>query len=205
MIEKHIGQSISKEELPVNKAVNAHEEEYFWHRMLRATKNPEAGNHSDEFYKHLAGKFLSEHTAVDLVATFLRLLDEPTPKFEIVNTGFENQHHNKKTDTKTRNNKGYISKKNNIPAQLNETVIIEQPLGKSGGYTSKQIVDYIIAHSSLTENLIGDIEVNNSSCYIEIPMDRVDEVYSVFHNMNRNGRNASSSLPRARARYGRNS
>lgn len=46
-------------------------------------------------------------------------------------------------------------------------------------------MDFLLANTSLTTNLIGEIDIGSSSAYVEVPMERVDEIYEL---LSENGR-----------------
>ncbi|HZK43191.1 MAG TPA: DEAD/DEAH box helicase [Syntrophomonadaceae bacterium] len=61
-----------------------------------------------------------------------------------------------------------------------DIVNIEIPIGKRSVKNKRQLIDYILTNTSLSETQIGEIEIEDSFTIIEIPMKKVDEVYNAF-------------------------
>ncbi|NLB89056.1 MAG: hypothetical protein GX790_07515, partial [Syntrophomonadaceae bacterium] len=61
-----------------------------------------------------------------------------------------------------------------------DLVNIEVPVNKKLVRNKRQLIDYILTNTSVLEDQIGDIEVEDEFTFIEIPMNKVDEVYNAF-------------------------
>lgn len=80
-----------------------------------------------------------------------------------------------------------------------EMAHLEISLGRMHGITPPRLVEILIDSTSLRESQIGDIDIQRSSSYIEIPMQAVDEVYQAIEHY-RKGRKKGSPPARPRSR-----
>lgn len=64
-----------------------------------------------------------------------------------------------------------------IQPPLGTMVNIELPLGQKQGISPDQLVDWLINRTLLTREQIGEVDIDQDSTYVEIPLDHVDEVY----------------------------
>ncbi|MEN6391677.1 MAG: DEAD/DEAH box helicase [Syntrophomonas sp.] len=116
-------------------------------------------NNSLELYLGMADELCTEYEPRMLMAAALRLLDGDQQEEDLEETVES--------------------------AVLDTGVHVELPMGRLHGYTPRRLVDYLLANTSLTAEQIGEVEVNSSSSYVEVPMDRVDEVYAFLSDSSR--------------------
>jgi len=63
---------------------------------------------------------------------------------------------------------------------MEETMVnVEIPIGQDHGITADQLVQWLIEHTLLREDQIGEIEIDQESTFIEVPLEFVDEIYQV--------------------------
>ncbi|HWP96831.1 MAG TPA: DEAD/DEAH box helicase [Syntrophomonadaceae bacterium] len=156
LVERHIGRRIRHELLPGGAEAVEGRQEILKGRILQGLNN------SVELYLGLADQLIREYDARVILAATLRLLDadpdQPEVELEetvVLNTGLETGVH------------------------------VELPMGRLHGYTPRRLVEFLVANTSLTPDLIGEIEINSSSSYAEVPMERVDEIYESLSENNR--------------------
>ncbi len=171
IIERHIGRRIKKEVLNTGNENEKGRNEFLQNRILQAMQKP-AKN-----YEAMAEKMIAEHNPITIIASFLRLLDEQLPEREEDFSAIKQRKSTKGKDNAKYNRVNEIS--------TDESVHLELPVGRIHGFDAQRIAEYIVSHSTLTPQQIGDIEVNKSSAYVEVTLDKVDEVYSVMHNFDR--------------------
>lgn len=73
-----------------------------------------------------------------------------------------------------------------------ETIHMELPVGRVHGMNPKGIVDYIARNTSVNARQVGEIEINKSSSFVEVPMANMDEIsdaFAKFESVNRRNRN----------------
>lgn len=62
------------------------------------------------------------------------------------------------------------------------TAHVELPLGRLQGLHPRRLVEFLAAHTSITPRQVGDIEIQNNSTLVEIPMKFVDQVYEALNH-----------------------
>lgn len=60
------------------------------------------------------------------------------------------------------------------------TAHAELPYGRVHGLEPRRLSEFLQKNTSLTANEIGDIEINNNTAYIEVPICKIDEVYQAM-------------------------
>ncbi len=73
-----------------------------------------------------------------------------------------------------------------------ETIHMELPVGRAHGMNPKGIVDFIASHTSLNARQVGEIEINRTSSFVEVPMSNIDEISDAFtklESVNRRNKN----------------
>lgn len=130
----------------------------------------------------LADELLGKYDSQELVSNLLALV-----------LGEQLQELDSSKDKKAPASKGKpagkpVSRITKQPKKANEfeemeLVNIEVPVNKKVFRNKRQIIDYITANTSVLENQIGDIEVEDEFTFIEIPMNKVDEVYNIFADL----------------------
>lgn len=78
-----------------------------------------------------------------------------------------------------------LTRKTGEVAEIIETDMInmEVPIGKKTVKDKGQLIDFIIDNTTVTIQQIGDIEIEKDITWIEVPINKVDEVYeAVAHN-----------------------
>jgi ATP-dependent RNA helicase DeaD len=78
---------------------------------------------------------------------------------------------------------------------------VELPIGRRQGANPRRLVEFITENTSLWPRQVGDIEIQNNSCLVEVPIQSADEVYALFeHNgmqrWNQRGRKRSNNKQR---------
>lgn len=150
MIERRIARRIKVCELPgQNSHGNRHEDELF-NQVAKAARQASA-NH-----RNLARRMLDRDDAVSILAGALKLLEEglPAPEIEPLPSTPEEP--------------------------MEETMVnVEIPIGQDHGITADQLVQWLIEHTLLREDQIGEIEIDQESTFIEVPLEFVDEIYQV--------------------------
>lgn len=58
---------------------------------------------------------------------------------------------------------------------------VELPLGRSQGMNPRRLVEMLVNGTTLKAGQIGDIEIQRNCSYVEVPMDRIDEVYAASY------------------------
>lgn len=116
-------------------------------------------NNSLELYLGLADQLSSEYEPRILLAAALKLLDVDQPEEDL--------------EDKVEH------------AGLDSGVHVELPLGRVHGYTPRRLLEFLIANSSLSKDQVGEIEVNSGSSYVEVPIERVDEIYELISESGR--------------------
>lgn len=86
-----------------------------------------------------------------------------------------------------------------------ETIHMELPVGRVHGMNPKGIVDYIAQYTSLNARQVGEIEVNRTSSFVEVPMGNIDEIsdaFAKFESVNRRNRNFAAGKRGGRPKTG---
>lgn len=123
----------------------------------------EASQEEMSIYQDMAGKLLLENDALTMLAAALKLLAAGEPELELAE----------------------------VETFKGDTAHVELPIGRQQGLHPRRLVEYLTAHTSLSPKQVGDIEIQGNTTYVEVPMDRIDEVYeafSKFENKRRNNR-----------------
>lgn len=150
VIERRIARRIKICELPgQNRGWSRHEEELF-KQIMKAAR--QASNH----YLSMARSMLDREDAVFILAGALRLLEEGSAVLE----------------------KDLLSNPPEEP--LEDTMVnVEIPVGKVHGIKADELVQWLFDHTLLREDQIGEIEIDQHSTFIEVPLEFVDEIYQV--------------------------
>lgn len=150
MIERHIDRRISVSEIPSTDRKKDHSEDELFHRITRSAR------YSSSNYRSMAQRMLDREDAITLLAGALRILDGETMAGDAPVSA--------------------PSAPVNLP--LDSTMVnVELPIGQSHGIGPEQLLEWIINRTLLSRDQIGEIEIEQHSTYIEIPLEHVDEVY----------------------------
>lgn len=154
MIERRIDRKITVCESPGhNRKRDAYEDELF-NRVAKAARSVSSN------YRNMARRMLDREDAVTILSGALKLLED-----------------------------GYaVSGKASVSStpvdSLEETIVnVEIPLGKAHGIKSDQLIQWLVNRTLLSEDQIGDIEVEQQSTYMEVPLEYVDEIYQVCNHL----------------------
>lgn len=169
-IEKFIGKRIPQESLAAlpNKAgiVNHMLEK----RINNSTKR------KTSLHEEVAENLMQKYESKDLVASLVALLIGDMPE-ATSNKVSEVRSYKDRPARKPSN-----PKNTSEAAEVNDLdmVNIEVSIGRRSVRNKRQIIDYILTNTTVVERQIGDIEVDDNSTYIEVPMNKVDEVYNAL-------------------------
>jgi ATP-dependent RNA helicase DeaD len=105
-------------------------------------------------YLRIADQLLTQNDARTLLAAALKIIAAGEPEIEL-------------SEIETTNY---------------DTAHVELPLGRAQGMNPRRVAEYLSANTSLTPRQVGDIEIHSNTCYVEVPMHKVDEVYEAFRN-----------------------
>jgi ATP-dependent RNA helicase DeaD len=154
MIESRIDRRITVCECPgQNRKRDPYEDELF-NRVVKAARSVSSN------YRNIARRMLDQEDAVTVLAGALKLLEDgyavldKTPSADPADESLEET-----------------------------TVNVEIPLGKAHGIKADQLIQWLVNRTLLSEDKIGDIEVEQQSTYIEVPFEYVDEIYQVCDNL----------------------
>lgn len=102
----------------------------------------------------MAGRILDEYDARTMMAAALKMIIADSPEMEMaeIDTAGENTAH------------------------------IEVPVGKAQGFYPRRLVEFLVERTKLSRRQIGDIEIQRSTSYVEVPINNADEVYEAFIN-----------------------
>lgn len=131
----------------------------------------EASKEELSVYQDMANKLIQENDANVLLAAALKLLAAGEPELELAEVEVIN----------------------------NDTAHVELPIGRQQGLHPRRLVEYLTAHTSLSPRQVGDIEIQGNTTYVEVPMDRIDEVYEAFNKFENKRKNNRSrfGLPKS--------
>ena len=113
-----------------------------------------AGEEPVEALNDLAGRILADYDAQKMMAAALKMIIADSPEMEM-------------TD---------------IDTGSSSTAHIEVPVGKAQGFYPRRLVDFLVERTKLSKHQIGDIEIQRSTSYVEVPINNADEVYEAFIN-----------------------
>jgi ATP-dependent RNA helicase DeaD len=82
-----------------------------------------------------------------------------------------------------------------MPEVDSTTVHVELPVGKIQGLYPRRIMDFLIANTSIKPKQVGDIDIQGSNTYVEVPMEFVDEIYDAFSRYENTRNNNRKRLP----------
>lgn len=131
----------------------------------------ESARENLDIYQDMAGELLVDNDARTLLAAALKIIANGEPEMELAE--LENGNY--------------------------DTVHVELPLGRVQGINPRRLVDFLCANTSLTPRQVGDIEIQSNTTYVEVPMQKIDEVYEAFNNFesNRKSHRPRIGLPRS--------
>ena len=172
-IEKFIGKRIPQESLasmPDNKADTV--------KLMLESRINGLTKRKSSLSAEVANDLLQKYDALDLVTNLVTMLIGDIAEPEA----------NKNKVSEVRNYKERSTRKSLPPRQPKEIkevndldiVNIEVPVGKRALRNKRQLIDYILTNTTVTEKQIGDIEVEDDFTFIEVPMNKVDEVYNAL-------------------------
>ncbi|QGT98689.1 helicase [Candidatus Syntrophocurvum alkaliphilum] len=149
-IEDHIRKSLKRESLPT--PID----------MLEIAKENlvTAQNNCPDSYKEKANELIKEHDPALIVAAALKLLS---------GSGQEYETKDNKPITSTSKNKKVIDRK--------DYADVEVPVGRKQGIYPQKLATYLAQTTPLSDNQIGEIEINTNTSFVEVPMEYIDEVY----------------------------
>lgn len=155
LIERHIDRRIAVCECPgQNRPRDQYEDELF-NRVVKA------GLQVSNNYRNMVRRMLDREDAVTILAGSLKLLEEGSA-----------------APTRT----AALSKPAS-PLEETTTVNVEIPWGRAHGIKAEQLVQWLVNRTLLTEEQIGDIEIEKQATYLEIPLEYVDEIYQVCNHL----------------------
>lgn len=154
MIERRIARRIQVCELPgQDRSRNRYEDELY-------NQIAKAARHASNNYRSIARRMLDREDAVSLLAGAIKLLEQ----------GLSTQEKAPLPSTPGESLEGTM-------------VNVEIPLGKAHGIEADQLVQWLINRTMLSEDQIGDIEIDQESTFIEVPLEFVDEIYQVCDHL----------------------
>ena len=157
-IERLIKQKIKRVVLPsLEDAIERRQE-----RLIKQVEDMAEGITASHY--EMANKLLEKYEPKEIVASFIKLLDDETPNLEMAKIE---------------------------PTRSDETVNVELAMGRFQGVHAKSLVQYIASNTPLAPNQVGDIEIHQNNTFIEVPMFLVDDVYDALkrYEMNKKGQN----------------
>lgn len=124
-----------------------------------------------DVYQQMAGSLIAENDAQTLLAAALKIIAGGEPEMELAEV--ETTHF--------------------------DTAHVELPVGRMQGMNPRRLVDYLCASTSLTPRQVGDIEIHSNTSYVEVPMDKIDEVYEALtgNDQNRKSNRSRLGLPKS--------
>lgn len=152
MIERRIDRRITVCEFPDQDRKRDQHEEALFNQIMKASRNV------SNQYRSMARRMLDREEAVNILAGALKLLEEG---YAAPETAPASTH--------------------STPVEsLEETIVnVEIPMGQAHGINAEQLVQWLINRTLLSEDQIGDIEIDQQSTYIEVPLEFVDEIYQI--------------------------
>lgn len=124
-----------------------------------------------DLYLQMADRLLEENDARTLLAAAIKIMAAEEPEMERADLGTASY----------------------------DTAHVELPLGRTQGMNPRRLAEYLSANTSLTPRQVGDIEIHSNTSYVEVPMNKVEEVYEAFshYEANRKGYRPRVGLPRS--------
>ncbi len=110
-------------------------------------------------YKDTASRLLEDYDSIDLLSAALKIVDKDGRDIETAE----------------------------IKSAKPEWIKLSIPVGRAHGLYPKKIVNEITKKSNLTPAQVGDIEIYDKDCYVEVPVDASDKVSSIFRNYKTKG------------------
>jgi ATP-dependent RNA helicase DeaD len=165
VIEKHIRTRISRQILPASRDALEQRQESLIKRVLQVSQQ------DLDIYKNAAKELIARPDADQIMAAALKLLDN-----EII------EYHEKPEPS-------------HMPEVDSTTVHVELPVGKIQGLYPRRIMDFLIANTSIKPKQVGDIDIQGSNTYVEVPMEFVDEIYDAFSRYENTRNNNRKRLP----------
>jgi len=173
MIERRIDRRITICECPVHGHKKERHEDELFKRVVQAARSVSSN------YRNMARRMLEQEDAVTILAGALKLMEDGVAfsgKDWVPNAGVE---------------------------ALEETIVnVEIPLGKEHGIKVEQLIQWLVNRTLLRENQIGDIEIEEQSTYIEVPLEYVDEIYQACDQLEL-VKKRSKKRPKPFAKWGR--
>lgn len=129
-------------------------------------------------YQDVAREILRDMDAEHALAAAIRLMSNDEPDMDALEIG---------------------------PVDDVETIHMELPVGRVHGMNPRGIVDYIAQNTSLNARQVGEIEINRTSSFVEVPMGNIDEIsdaFAKFESVNRKNRNFAAGKRGGRPKTG---
>lgn len=169
-IEKFIGKRIPQESL----ATLPNKSEIINQMLEKRINN--SNRRKTSLHEEVAENLMQKYEGKELVSSLVALLVGDVPD-TATNKVSEVRNYKNRPTRNTTNSR-------NIPAGAEvkdlDMVNIEVSIGRRNVHNKRQLIEYILTNTTVLEKQIGDIEVEDNSTYIEVPMNKVDEVYNAF-------------------------
>lgn len=170
-IERFIGKKITQENL------DAMPNRVEFYKSILDNRLNRVGKKKAPICDQVANELLEKYDSKKLVSNLVALvLGEELQELE----NKEVRNHRERQVRKTVSTRPMRQDKNIREIKDLEIVNIEVPVGKKLVRNKRQLVDYILTNTTVLENQIGDIEIEDDFTFIEVPMNKVDEVYNAF-------------------------
>lgn len=166
-IERFIGKRIPQENIDTK----ANKAEVFYQAIdSRINKN----HINSPLYQEIAGNLLQKYEPQQLVTSLISLVLGDVSGRENNQAGNASKHRDNRQVT--RASSGRKTKEVREYKEL-DMINMEVPIGRKLMRSKRQLIDFIISNTSVTEKQIGDIDIEPDITWVEVPINKVDEVY----------------------------
>ncbi|MEN6460682.1 MAG: DEAD/DEAH box helicase [Syntrophomonas sp.] len=165
VIEKHIRTRINRQSLPASREAVEHRQESLIKRVVQVSQQ------DLDIYRNIAAELIARPDAEQLLAAALKLLDNEIIEYQ-------------GTPEPSR-----------VPEIDSATVHVELPIGKMQGMHPRRLMEFLSANTSIKPKQVGDIDIQGSSTYVEVPIEFVDEIYQAFDRYENARKSQRKRLP----------